>query len=279
TAMRAALTVVPLVPFSLSSTLSYKSTTPSSCCNVTLPGSPLDIVLVPRWIRPHSALSPCATTCITGAAANSACLITTNMTCMCTDTDFQGQFNTCLLGQCLASEMQVALGLLGSECATASRSVAAASPTRENLPSASTSTGPSSSASLPGAASPTPADLFPVSSIDSSGSSTASLAAVAVQTTLADGAVQTTPATEITPSSSSIAAPPTAAPSILTAPAGTVPLHQPSSAADISPVSAADTSPSTTANDPAANGGAARIRGMATWIPLAAMTLAGLVSL
>ncbi|KAJ6572540.1 hypothetical protein DFH09DRAFT_1153104 [Mycena vulgaris] len=277
--MRAALTVVPLVPLSLSSTISYKSTISSACCKFNLPGSPSDIVLLPRWASLPSALSPCTTTCITGAAANSACLITTNMTCICTDTDFQGQFNTCLLGQCLASEMQVALGLLGSECATASRSAAAASPTRENLPSTSISTGPSPSTSLPGAASPTPVDVSPGSSIGSFGSSTASLAVVAAQITFTDGAVQTTPATEITLSSSAIAASPTAAPSILTASVSTVPFRQPSTAADISPVSAADTSPSTAANDPATNGGSASIRGIATWILLAAMTLAGLISL
>ncbi|KAJ6503051.1 hypothetical protein DFH09DRAFT_1102206 [Mycena vulgaris] len=66
-----------------------------------------------------AALSP-------SAAANSACLITSNVTCMCTDIGFQSQFTSCFQAGCLPSEMNTALGLLVYKCAAASLSVSTA---------------------------------------------------------------------------------------------------------------------------------------------------------
>ncbi|KAJ6572511.1 hypothetical protein DFH09DRAFT_1277430 [Mycena vulgaris] len=76
-----------------------------------------------------AALSPCASDCITAAAPNSACLITTNVTCLCQDMTFLAQCTSCLQGGCHAAEMRAALDLLGTQCATASLSVSTSQPT------------------------------------------------------------------------------------------------------------------------------------------------------
>ncbi|KAJ6474416.1 hypothetical protein C8R47DRAFT_1324190 [Mycena vitilis] len=70
-----------------------------------------------------AALSPCALTCITAAASASDCQTPANVTCLCTNADFQQKSGSCLTLECQASEVGAAIGLQQSQCGAASLSV------------------------------------------------------------------------------------------------------------------------------------------------------------
>ncbi|KAJ7182184.1 hypothetical protein C8R43DRAFT_940330 [Mycena crocata] len=72
-----------------------------------------------------AALSPCALSCISLAAADTACGTPTNVTCVCTDADFQFKAGSCLSTECQPAEMGAALGLQNSQCGAASLSATA----------------------------------------------------------------------------------------------------------------------------------------------------------
>ncbi|KAJ7467653.1 hypothetical protein FB451DRAFT_1401642 [Mycena latifolia] len=69
-----------------------------------------------------AALSPSAAVCITDAAANSTCANFGNLTCVCTNADFQQKAMTCLAAECQAAEAGAALGLQQSQCGAQSLS-------------------------------------------------------------------------------------------------------------------------------------------------------------
>ncbi|KAJ7871337.1 hypothetical protein B0H13DRAFT_1040171 [Mycena leptocephala] len=70
-------------------------------------------------------LTPCALNCITGAADATECKVFTNVTCTCTNADFQFKTQSCLTNECLAAELGAVLGLLHSQCDAVSLSVTA----------------------------------------------------------------------------------------------------------------------------------------------------------
>ncbi|KAF7304540.1 CFEM domain-containing protein [Mycena chlorophos] len=69
-----------------------------------------------------SSLTPCVLGCLTPAAAQSECLTFTNVTCVCTNADFQYKATTCLQAECSASEMTAALAMQSAECGAESLS-------------------------------------------------------------------------------------------------------------------------------------------------------------
>ncbi|KAJ6603341.1 hypothetical protein DFH09DRAFT_1124215 [Mycena vulgaris] len=62
------------------------------------------------------SLSPCALGCINAAAANSSCGTFGNITCLCTDANFQFKAASCLTAECKAADRTAALGLQASQC-------------------------------------------------------------------------------------------------------------------------------------------------------------------
>ncbi|KAJ7923637.1 hypothetical protein B0H13DRAFT_1979721 [Mycena leptocephala] len=86
-----------------------------------------------------SALSTCAIACITAAANATECGIASNITCACTNADFQFKAHSCLQAECQASEMAAALGLQSQECGAVTLSATA-------LPTATAPFTPSNSA-------------------------------------------------------------------------------------------------------------------------------------
>ncbi|KAJ7053469.1 hypothetical protein C8F01DRAFT_1166470, partial [Mycena amicta] len=68
-----------------------------------------------------AALTPCVLGCLTPAAADT-CLTFTNVTCVCTNADFQQKAASCLQAECNAEEMKAALGLQKAQCGAASLS-------------------------------------------------------------------------------------------------------------------------------------------------------------
>ncbi|KAJ7510551.1 hypothetical protein B0H11DRAFT_2269180 [Mycena galericulata] len=64
------------------------------------------------------ALSNCALACISTAAADSSCLVATNLTCVCTDANFQAMSASCLAAECQPAEVGPALALQEQECGT-----------------------------------------------------------------------------------------------------------------------------------------------------------------
>ncbi|KAJ7080706.1 hypothetical protein C8R44DRAFT_992410 [Mycena epipterygia] len=107
-----------------------------------------------------TGLTSCALTCITEAAKNSSCLTPTNVTCVCTDPNFQAKAATCLQGECKAADSEGALALQKQQCGAASLSATAVpTATAPFLPSNSdadisaSGTGASVSAATSGSAS------------------------------------------------------------------------------------------------------------------------------
>ncbi|KAJ7467659.1 hypothetical protein FB451DRAFT_1560789 [Mycena latifolia] len=98
-----------------------------------------------------AGLSACATVCITDAAANSTCGNFGNLTCVCTNADFQQKAQTCLTAECQASEVGAALGLQQSQCGAESLSAStkptATAPFLPSNSAADISGSPSASAS------------------------------------------------------------------------------------------------------------------------------------
>ncbi|KAJ7921586.1 hypothetical protein B0H13DRAFT_2415342 [Mycena leptocephala] len=72
-----------------------------------------------------TALSPCALACITAIANTTECGILSNITCACTNADFQFKAGSCLHPECQANEMGAALGLQAQQCGAASISTTA----------------------------------------------------------------------------------------------------------------------------------------------------------
>ncbi|KAJ7510577.1 hypothetical protein B0H11DRAFT_2269196 [Mycena galericulata] len=94
-------------------------------------------------------LSNCALACISAAAADS-----TNLTCVCTDANFQAKCASCLKAECQAADAGPALALQKRECGTTSATAApsATAPFTPSNPAADisasvTGTKPSSSGS------------------------------------------------------------------------------------------------------------------------------------
>ncbi|KAJ6503052.1 hypothetical protein DFH09DRAFT_1441068 [Mycena vulgaris] len=244
---------------------------PARSFSATIPNVASGMPLAPPLARyrggaPSAALSPCASGCMTAAAANSACVITSNQPCLCTDTTFQGSFTSCLQGECNASEMSTALTLFGVQCAAVFRSFAA-SPTTTSIPPPS-DTFRSPAASLTVASSPTQTDVSPASSIDNSRSPTSSLA---VTTGLATTTTKQSPSPSPSPSPSAITFSPATSPSTIPPYPVTILTTTAFLPPNVSPTSAVDAVPSTTADAPVTNGGCTNVRGMDIKVPLAAV--------
>ncbi|KAJ7152163.1 hypothetical protein C8R43DRAFT_1003674 [Mycena crocata] len=113
-----------------------------------------------------AALSPCALSCASLAAANSTCNVATNVTCVCTNADFQFKAASCLQTECQASEMGAALGLQNSQCGAASLSATAApTATAPFTPpnSAADISASGAQSGAPGASSPAPGGALALS--------------------------------------------------------------------------------------------------------------------
>ncbi|KAJ7318551.1 hypothetical protein DFH08DRAFT_892223 [Mycena albidolilacea] len=69
-----------------------------------------------------AALGPCALTCITDAAAATECNILGNLTCVCTNPDFQFKSMSCIQSECQAAELGAAIGAQQQQCGGAGSS-------------------------------------------------------------------------------------------------------------------------------------------------------------
>ncbi|KAF7302855.1 CFEM domain-containing protein [Mycena kentingensis (nom. inval.)] len=63
-----------------------------------------------------SALTPCVLGCITAAARATVCGTFTNVTCICTDADYQQKAASCLQVECKSDEFVAALALEQAQC-------------------------------------------------------------------------------------------------------------------------------------------------------------------
>ncbi|KAI0685225.1 hypothetical protein BC835DRAFT_1385395 [Cytidiella melzeri] len=89
-----------------------------------------------------SGISSCALNCIETAASSAGCSSFTDLTCVCTNQQFQSAATTCLQG-CGTADLQAAQALQSSECASIS-SAASGSSTVSSSASPAASTGSSS---------------------------------------------------------------------------------------------------------------------------------------
>ncbi|KAJ6572516.1 hypothetical protein DFH09DRAFT_1312799 [Mycena vulgaris] len=217
---------------------------------------------------PPDALSPCASGCITAATANSACLIMTNVGCLCTDLAFLAEFTSHLQAECHGSEMEAALHFVGFEC---SRSISASASTTEIPPSFETPHSPDASLAVAASQATTHTNIPALTSIDTFHSPTPLVSILASSTTAP---------VDISHQSSAIIFRPTSSHSILEASTETVPFLPQNSAADISPISAADISPSfsssTTPIAGASNGVSLNLGRTGMAMALRALVLGGL---
>ncbi|KAF7359873.1 CFEM domain-containing protein [Mycena venus] len=63
-----------------------------------------------------ASLSPCAATCIAAAVNATDCKAISNVTCVCTDPNFQSMATSCLKAECQPSEVGAAQGLQQQQC-------------------------------------------------------------------------------------------------------------------------------------------------------------------
>ncbi|KAJ7435229.1 hypothetical protein B0H11DRAFT_2257416 [Mycena galericulata] len=70
------------------------------------------------------ALSNCTLACISAAAADSSCLVATNLTCVCTDANFEAMSASCLELECQPADAGPALALQEQQCGTTSATAA-----------------------------------------------------------------------------------------------------------------------------------------------------------
>ncbi|KAJ7891919.1 hypothetical protein B0H14DRAFT_3126259 [Mycena olivaceomarginata] len=84
----------------------------------------------PRAARRRPAPPPCSRRvslgCLTAAANATECGSPANLTCACTNADFQFKSSSCLQAECLASELGAAVGLQQAQCGALSLSATAA---------------------------------------------------------------------------------------------------------------------------------------------------------
>ncbi|KAI0737218.1 hypothetical protein C8Q80DRAFT_1301062 [Daedaleopsis nitida] len=145
-----------------------------------------------------AGISPCILQCITQAATGTGCSGLTDVTCFCTNTQFQQASAACLQQSCTAADLQTVMALQQSECANVSASGSGSA----SAPSGS-ATAPATSASASGAA--------PTSSASGasgvSGASGASTTAPAASTSgAAAGSTDTTAPAATTSTTSNAAA-------------------------------------------------------------------------
>ncbi|KAF7303691.1 CFEM domain-containing protein [Mycena indigotica] len=88
---------------------------PSGTGSAPLPSGSADI----------SALTPCIIGCLTAAGQATVCNTFTNVTCVCTNADFQQKSASCFQGECKAAELAPAMALQQSQCAAAGLSATA----------------------------------------------------------------------------------------------------------------------------------------------------------
>ncbi|KAJ7806651.1 hypothetical protein B0H14DRAFT_3483933 [Mycena olivaceomarginata] len=98
-----------------------------------------------------AVLTPCVLGCLTAAANATECGSPANLTCACTNADFQFKSSSCLQAECLASELGAAVGLQQAQCGALSLSATAAptatAPFTPSNPAADISGAPSQSGS------------------------------------------------------------------------------------------------------------------------------------
>ncbi|KAI0712840.1 hypothetical protein C8T65DRAFT_574463 [Cerioporus squamosus] len=63
-----------------------------------------------------AGISPCILTCLTQAASTNGCQGITDLTCLCTNTQFQSDARSCLESSCSADEVSTAEALQSQEC-------------------------------------------------------------------------------------------------------------------------------------------------------------------
>ncbi|KAJ7836634.1 hypothetical protein B0H13DRAFT_187729 [Mycena leptocephala] len=112
---------VPHLPPSSSNlplTVSLSATVGPTATIAFLPFNPAaDISRSPAASASASAaLSPCALNCILDAADATECKVPGNVTCTCTNADFQFKAQSCLTNECQAAEVGAALDLQQSQC-------------------------------------------------------------------------------------------------------------------------------------------------------------------
>ncbi|KAJ7785587.1 hypothetical protein B0H14DRAFT_2958045, partial [Mycena olivaceomarginata] len=69
-----------------------------------------------------AVVSPCVLNCLTAAANTTECGSPTNLTCSCTNTDFQSKAISCLQAECKPEELAAALGLQKQQCGSSAGS-------------------------------------------------------------------------------------------------------------------------------------------------------------
>ncbi|KAJ7342399.1 hypothetical protein DFH08DRAFT_874191 [Mycena albidolilacea] len=98
-----------------------------------------------------AVLTPCVLGCLTAAANATECGSPANLTCACTNADFQFKSSSCLQAECLASELGAAVGLQKQQCGALALSATAApsatAPFTPSNPAADISGAPSSAGS------------------------------------------------------------------------------------------------------------------------------------
>ncbi|KAF7304106.1 CFEM domain-containing protein [Mycena indigotica] len=130
-----------------------------------------------------AALTPCVIGCLTAAAVDTPCSTFTNVTCACTNADFQFKATSCMQGECKAEELSAAVGIQQAQCSALSLSATAP-------PTATTPFLPSNSAadiSVSGAASAPGSGGSPTSTSPSAGIPAASRPSIGVVTVFAVG--------------------------------------------------------------------------------------------
>ncbi|KAJ7842869.1 hypothetical protein B0H14DRAFT_2780049 [Mycena olivaceomarginata] len=65
-----------------------------------------------------ASISPCGLNCVTAAAEATECQVFTNITCTCTNRDFQFKVTSCVSGECQTTDVEAVLILLGQQCGT-----------------------------------------------------------------------------------------------------------------------------------------------------------------
>ncbi|KAJ7302827.1 hypothetical protein DFH08DRAFT_945516 [Mycena albidolilacea] len=72
-----------------------------------------------------TGIAPCVLNCLAAAANATECGVPTNLTCACTNPDFQFKSRSCLQAECKPDDLVAALGLQQQQCAPLSLSATA----------------------------------------------------------------------------------------------------------------------------------------------------------
>ncbi|KIK69433.1 hypothetical protein GYMLUDRAFT_1002773 [Collybiopsis luxurians FD-317 M1] len=94
-------------------------------------------------------LSSCATACVSQAAEKDGCGSFTNITCVCTNAQFQADALSCLTAECSASDLTTLQGLQATECGAAQLSATGSVTDTSVFSATGVSSGTGTSLSIP----------------------------------------------------------------------------------------------------------------------------------